>query len=363
MTHGKTGNNGSSLPGLWVFLLIVLGILLVIISGTSFVMRIIQRRHRQNLRRRIVNGEVDLEALGIKRLNVPQDVLDKMPIHTYFAHDPSKPLPNQPPAISESLVTSSTIESAPSDPKPANEGHGEISSAKGHLKAQGEHRDNTSESVVSNSIVSDVPCTRFSQYSCAICLDDFEPNVTQVRELPCGHIFHPECVDPFLRNNSSLCPMCKKSVLPIGYCPGNVTNAMVRRERLVRRMRERVTLEVTQVPTNDGVWGLPGQSVSAATGSGRASFHRQYGRTGGRRISSVPNATTSTVDMASRQDAPDTGPSPIQAPSHADIALRRAWGRNRLIASLGNRTMAEDEENAREATMPKCGPPVFLHHH
>ena len=79
----------------------------------------------------------------------------------------------------------------------------------------------------------------FSQPTCAICLDDFVPGGTTVRELPCKHIFHPECIDSFLRENSSLCPMCKKTVLPKGYCPAMVTNAMVRRERLVRRMRDR----------------------------------------------------------------------------------------------------------------------------
>lgn len=43
----------------------------------------VQRRRREALRRRISNGEVDLEALGIKRLTVPQDIIDKMPMYTY----------------------------------------------------------------------------------------------------------------------------------------------------------------------------------------------------------------------------------------------------------------------------------------
>jgi len=81
-----------------------------------------------------------------------------------------------------------------------------------------------------------------AQPTCPICLDDFESGVTPIRELPCGHIFHPDCSDAFLSNNSSLCPMCKTSILPVGYCPVKITNTMVRRERALRRLRSRVVI-------------------------------------------------------------------------------------------------------------------------
>lgn len=83
----------------------------------------------------------------------------------------------------------------------------------------------------------------YSQPTCPICLEDYESGISEIRELPCGHIFHPECIDMFLANNSSLCPLCKKSAFPIGYCPTKITNAMVRRERNLRRLRSRVTVD------------------------------------------------------------------------------------------------------------------------
>ena len=57
-------DSGGQLPSLWVFLVIVMAILLVAVSVTSLAMHFIQRRRRNALRQRVINGEVDLEAFG-----------------------------------------------------------------------------------------------------------------------------------------------------------------------------------------------------------------------------------------------------------------------------------------------------------
>lgn len=80
-----------------------------------------------------------------------------------------------------------------------------------------------------------------TQSLCTICLDNFITGETTIRALQCGHIFHQECIDTFLGNHSSLCPQCKASVLPYGYCPTKITNTMVRRERHISRLRSSVT--------------------------------------------------------------------------------------------------------------------------
>jgi len=47
--------------------------------------------------------------------------------------------------------------------------------------------------------------------NCCICIEDFEPNET-TKVLPCGHGYHPACIDEWLTEHSDLCPMCKRSI-------------------------------------------------------------------------------------------------------------------------------------------------------
>ena len=42
---------------------------------------------------------------------------------------------------------------------------------------------------------------------CCICLANYENN-DELRELPCSHLFHKDCVDKWLKINA-LCPLCK----------------------------------------------------------------------------------------------------------------------------------------------------------
>lgn len=48
--------------------------------------------------------------------------------------------------------------------------------------------------------------------SCTICMTDFEKG-DQAIKLPCGHLFNPQCLIPWLKN-SSVCPNCRAKVNP-----------------------------------------------------------------------------------------------------------------------------------------------------
>lgn len=51
--------------------------------------------------------------------------------------------------------------------------------------------------------------------NCVICLCDYEQDDT-VTVLPCKHVYHKTCIEPWLISKSALCPMCKQSILPSG---------------------------------------------------------------------------------------------------------------------------------------------------
>lgn len=50
-----------------------------------------------------------------------------------------------------------------------------------------------------------------SNVVCPVCTENFAPGQL-LRVLPCGHQFHPPCVDPWLLERSSTCPMCRSDL-------------------------------------------------------------------------------------------------------------------------------------------------------
>ncbi|KAH8728485.1 hypothetical protein GQ44DRAFT_737684 [Phaeosphaeriaceae sp. PMI808] len=333
--------SGPRLPSLWVFLVIVLSILIVAVTGTSIAMHILQRKRRNDLRRRVIAGEVDLEALGVKRLNVSQHTLDKLPIYAYT-----------------SVPTEDSEKSQTQSPPPVLS----VSSGSVH-----------SETGVKSSQL--VPMTSssasWSQPTCPICLDDFEPNKTKVRELPCRHIFHPDCIDTFLLRNSSLCPMCKQSVLPVGACPVTITNIMVRRERHILRMRARSGQTANAQPntTTSSLGAQPDQSNNPPPGGFGAVARRIGGAISGRRIFNTPasaptrpldiemannNASQHPVTGATAQNTSrNASPGPAAHSGTQECAPsqnRREWARQRALNLLGNRQAPATEAEEVEST-------------
>jgi len=163
-------SSNSGIPSIWIFLLIILAVLLIAVGLVSFVMHMILRRRRQTLRRRIAEGHVDLEALGVKDLVVPQEIINAMPVYAYTGS-----------SLNADSSTSNNVLN-PDSLKPA-----------------------ATSNTANDSRTGVTPV--YHQPTCAICLDDFVPQETLVRELPCHHIFHPSCIDTFLLENSAQCPL------------------------------------------------------------------------------------------------------------------------------------------------------------
>ena len=283
----STGTSGG-LPGIWTFLLIILGILLAIVALVSLTMHLVLRKRRATLRQQVANGQVNLEALGIKQLTVPQEILDKMPLYTYESGNSRIADPSR-------KADSTAIESVPAS--------GRLALAK----------------------TTNPERSHFDQPTCAICLDDFISIESTVRQLPCEHIFHPECVDIFLRDNSSLCPLCKKSALPKGYCPARITNAMVRRERHVRRLR----------PRDENNHGSH-SSYNNPTPSRMFGWHGRRNATEDVELAGSATPAAPSEIRGADVTATSDQPPPVQQ------SARREWARRRALAMLGPRPSTTD---------------------
>ncbi|KAM6536429.1 hypothetical protein FALCPG4_002434 [Fusarium falciforme] len=66
-----------------------------------------------------------------------------------------------------------------------------------------------------------------SLQSCSICTEDFGRGV-EFRPLPCGHRFHPACIDPWLLQRSLTCPLwcVHRTMLTIKYLSSIVASTL-----------------------------------------------------------------------------------------------------------------------------------------
>lgn len=68
---------------------------------------------------------------------------------------------------------------------------------------------NKPETSVPEQDIYDLANPHYTSGSCAICLEIIEDD-DEVRGLMCGHVFHAECLDPWLTKRRACCPMCKR---------------------------------------------------------------------------------------------------------------------------------------------------------
>ena len=312
-------SGASHYPTLWAFLLIILGIVLVLLIATSLSMRYKQRRNRNALRQRIAAGQVDLETLGLKKPpRMSQADVDALPRATYTPLEHG----NQPSARSVPTNTPAVPPSSPRD---------------------------------------------YNQVSCAICLDDYVADETTVRILPCRHIYHPDCIDPHLLSSNSLCPLCKAQVPTIAESTGQtdsnsitippITNAMVRRERYMRQIRERGAREsVVESPTEWFQRRL-GRPLFATVGVRTATRRQRASRevsTGELEMQAVPPDNSGP---ALNPESVPLPPSPVPAswlrtaPAQSDREAHREWARRRASALLHRQSRANGEPSTNTAAV------------
>lgn len=79
---------------------------------------------------------------------------------------------------------------------------------------------------------------------CSVCIEELTEDDTY-RSLPCGHYFHPDCIDPWLEQNVT-CPMCNVSLIKTSNeLDLRAAKEMVERNKLIfsqRAQRKSLTM-------------------------------------------------------------------------------------------------------------------------
>lgn len=341
-------SNGSAWPGLWAFVLVIVAVFVLVLGFISAAMHVIQRARRTSLRRRVASGEVDLEALGIKRLTVPQEIIDKLPIFTYSCAGTS--------SLSVFAASKESQAVTGSGSHGSREGWSCSEDVAGILASRPSGFDNHK---VFHKLETPHKFLPYSQPTCAICLDDFEAGSTPIRELPCGHIFHPDCIDSFLGNNSSLCPMCKKSVLPTGYCPTDITPTMVRRERNLRMLRPRVTVTDEE---GGGELHRPRNNLRLLPSTlKRAILHSSSSPGEVENIVPLQHQAVLITNVTNAGANPDESRSRTEVPATLNTRLsRQELAQQRMRELTSPQTFSGELEVIDTQQRPKCNCPAIL---
>lgn len=92
----------------------------------------------------------------------------------------------------------------------------------GSAVRQGQENTNDNDAV---SLTNELHKMHFDSGSCAICLDTFEPSDI-VRGLICGHVYHSDCLDPWLTRRRACCPICKRDYYKEDNAVGGVGVAL-----------------------------------------------------------------------------------------------------------------------------------------
>ncbi|KAL4884551.1 hypothetical protein BJY04DRAFT_10412 [Aspergillus karnatakaensis] len=245
---------------IWGFLLVILGTLLVLCIILLLLFQLIKRRRREELQRRLAMSGSDHDHHDLQHFRVPQEFIAKLPVYIFPSLDDidGNDLRETPyDGDRNGAETAVTIEVEQTADQRKLEAETGTQITKYNSAIRAEEAPSAEESIkISRAKIDDISLrptlqdplppavnTGFrplkhanrlsrSQTTCAICLDDFVPASSVVRELPCGHIYHPGCIDVSLTQSSSLCPLCKKSVLSPEFYPITFPDTVYREDSL-----------------------------------------------------------------------------------------------------------------------------------
>ncbi|KAF3028492.1 hypothetical protein E8E15_008222 [Penicillium rubens] len=152
-------------PSIWSFVLAIAGTVLILSIILMIIYRLVLRKRRVQLQRRVNAGQVDIEALALNQMTVPQEVVNKMPLYTYLEINPPAE-----PTLPQDNTSANPIDHDSGDKAnslPPNENNhtqdeAGIQKPEAAMIKPGQNESRRSKYRLSHT-----------QTTCAICLDDF----------------------------------------------------------------------------------------------------------------------------------------------------------------------------------------------
>ncbi|CAG8449523.1 7434_t:CDS:1 [Acaulospora colombiana] len=234
-------------PNFWLVSMISVAGVLILSFLVSIILHVrINRERRRRIERARMQRNVD-ESLGMKKWTLDKEVVEKFPVIIYSKKiTPAETETDE--KRSSADVTESAMLEGKNEGKEETDGMDDIDEdeeqSRNKLSRKASTRSTRSQRslrAIDNAAIiysspnadttsSDHISNSETRETCAICLDDFDDG-DEIRELPCRHWYHVECIDPWLTMKSSSCPLCKKDCKPEDVEGNTEVSIQVVRER------------------------------------------------------------------------------------------------------------------------------------
>lgn len=144
--------------------------------------------------------------------------------------------------------------------------------------------------------------------TCAICLEDYVEG-EKLRVLPCSHVYHIKCIDPWLTKNKRVCPICKRKVFAHDE-PHHESDSDSDTDDTTPLLRSgsRVTTGGTFEVQNENPIQRAARSVSQQSGAANFVTASDHHSINGDRQSVSSSDSLATADSSTSDNATETRP-------------------------------------------------------
>ncbi|KAF3407888.1 E3 ubiquitin-protein ligase RNF13 [Talaromyces pinophilus] len=203
-TTGSGGTvSGSTTAVAMIILYTITGIITALFLGIIITGAVRAHRHPERYGPRNVTGRPrQSRARGIARA-----MLETIPIVKFGDKEDGVDAAKRDLEMASSTHTAESHDTTP-EPSPMHEAD---------PQPEADHHDHVTDAAAATTATTAAATTPApadaGNNNCPICTDDFVKG-QDVRLLPCGHQFHPDCIDPWLINVSGTCPLCRIDLNP-----------------------------------------------------------------------------------------------------------------------------------------------------